>query len=111
MRISKEEVLAAYEENNLVPIMGHIIPISRYKHSTNRECCGLGALATAAGIAEDRGLRYLWADETYGKKYAAGFMHGFDGVLDNPTWYVIEEYRNGLDDGKMASQYVFDIYG
>jgi hypothetical protein len=98
-RITPEEVQRAYEATGLKPCRIWAEP-------TGGECCGIGAMAVAAHVAEHP---MLWGDRQYGHQYRLGFTHGFDDY--GQDWAQEdrddESFMAGYADGLAAAQAVF----
>lgn len=98
-RITPEQVVEAYKVTGLKPCRVWTTP-------TGGECCGMGAIAVAAGTADHP---LLWADGIYGHQYRLGFTFGFDDYGQN--WRQEEprnaDFDSGYADGLAAAAAVF----
>jgi hypothetical protein len=94
IRITPPEVKAAYEKTGWRPRSQCTV------YWPAKECCGLAALAIAAGVPANETAVRLWADWTFGGDYSDGFMRGFDGYrVDAPVRKADKVFAQGFDDG------------
>ncbi len=75
LRITPEEVIAAYKETGAIPTRCVIRSI--YKEKVH--CCAMGVLALQANV--DKEIAYDWLEEQYGVRYSHEFQVGFDSNI------------------------------
>ena len=109
LRITPEEVRAAYLKTQLAPLTGIWLE------------CGGGCAITALYLAENPILNTInddiseitkWADNKYGQNYVQGFLEGFDNEHinnDEDDWFNTQpaDYKLGFQDGVAANKEMF----
>jgi len=100
-RANLAAVRAAYRAEGLSPL-------KRQSALIDGGCCGMSALAIAAGAdrSEKRALK-LWARSRFGPAYCLGFIRGWDDVELPDHEGRHPRFRLGYEDGRAIAAVLF----